>query len=94
LFDTGVTAPKNGEEAQYGGTGRKFDWSRLKGLDIGRAFFLSGGIEPTDGQVIQDFMKEPVAKDLFVVDINSRFESSPGVKDMSKVKQFIKELNL
>jgi phosphoribosylanthranilate isomerase len=93
LFDTGVTAPKNGEEAQYGGTGRKFDWSRLKGLDIGRAFFLSGGIEPTDGQVIQDFMKEPVAKDLFVVDINSRFESSPGVKDMSKVKQFIKELN-
>jgi len=37
-------------------------------------------------------LKESVAKDLFVVDINSRFESSPGVKDMDKVKQFIEEL--
>jgi phosphoribosylanthranilate isomerase len=92
LFDTGVTAPKNGEETQYGGTGRKFDWSRLKGIDVGKAFFLSGGIEPTDAQRIREFMKEPVAKDLFVVDINSRFETSPGVKDMNKVEQFIKEL--
>jgi phosphoribosylanthranilate isomerase len=93
LFDTGVTASKSGEETQYGGTGRKFDWSRLKGLDIGRAFFLSGGIEPTDGPLIKEFLKEPVAKYLFVVDINSRFESSPGVKDMEKVKRFIEELN-
>jgi phosphoribosylanthranilate isomerase len=92
LFDTGVTTPKNGQEVQYGGTGRKFDWSRLRGLDIGKAFFLSGGIEPGDGQLIKDFMNESVAKDLFVVDINSRFESSPGVKDMSKVKAFIQEL--
>jgi phosphoribosylanthranilate isomerase len=92
LFDTGVTASKNGEEVQYGGTGRKFDWSRLKGLDIGKAFFLSGGIEPGDGQMIKEFLKDPVAKDLFVVDINSRFESSPGVKDMSKVQQFIEDL--
>ena len=92
LFDTGVTAPRNGEEMQYGGTGRKFDWSRLKGLNIGKAFFLSGGIEPTDAQAIKDFMKDPVAKDLFVVDINSRFELSPGVKDMNKVQQFIDEL--
>jgi phosphoribosylanthranilate isomerase len=89
LFDTGVTAPKNGEVVQYGGTGRKFDWSRLKGLNIGKAFFLSGGIEPTDAGMIKEFMKDPVAKDLFVVDINSRFESSPGVKYMNKVKQII-----
>ena len=92
LFDTGITAPKNGEEVQYGGTGRKFDWNRLQGLNVGKAFFLSGGIEPTDAEMIKDFMKDPVAKDLFVVDINSRFESVPGVKDMSKVKQFIDEL--
>ena len=92
LFDTGVTAAKNKDELQYGGTGRKFDWNRLKGLDIGKAFFLSGGIEPTDAQMIKDFMKDPVSKDLFVVDINSRFESSPGVKDIDKVKQFIEEL--
>jgi len=92
LFDTGITAPKNGHEVQFGGTGRKFDWNRLKGLNVGKAFFLSGGIEPTDAQLVKDFLKEPVAKDLFVVDINSRFESSPGVKDMEKVKQFIEEL--
>jgi phosphoribosylanthranilate isomerase len=92
LFDTGVAALKNGEEVQYGGTGRKFDWDCLKGLNIGKAFFLSGGIEPTDAQMVKDFMKDPVAKDLFVVDINSRFESSPGIKDMNKVKQFIEEL--
>ena len=92
LFDTGITTPKNGHEVQYGGTGRKFDWNRLKGLAIGKAFFLSGGIEPTDAQLVKDFLKDPVAKDLFVVDINSRFESSPGIKDMAKVKQFIEEL--
>ena len=38
-------------------------------------------------------MADPVAKDLFVVDINSRFETSPGIKDMDKVKQFFDELN-
>jgi len=92
LFDTGITTPKNGHEVQYGGTGRKFDWNRLKGLNVGKAFFLSGGIEPTDAQLVKDFLNEPVAKDLFVVDINSRFESSPGLKDMEKVKQFIEEL--
>lgn len=36
---------------------------------------------------------DPVAKDLFAVDINSRFETEPGVKEMEKVKKFIKELN-
>jgi len=38
-------------------------------------------------------MKESVAKDLFVVDVNSRFETSPGVKDMKKVQQFITEIH-
>jgi phosphoribosylanthranilate isomerase len=92
LFDTGVNAPVKAEEMQYGGTGRKFDWRRLRDSNIGKAFFLSGGIEPADAQLIKDFLKEPVAKDLFVVDINSRFELSPGVKDLNKVKQFLDEL--
>jgi len=50
LFDTGVTAGKDEQKDKtiYGGTGRKFDWNRLKGLDIGKPFFLSGGIEPSD----------------------------------------------
>jgi phosphoribosylanthranilate isomerase len=94
LFDTGVQVPQ-GEvnPVLYGGTGRKFNWERLRGLNIGKPFFLSGGIEPTDAGLIKEFLKDPVAKDLFVVDINSRFEIKPGIKDMKKVAQFIKELN-
>ncbi len=93
LFDTGVHVKNENGETQYGGTGRKFNWNKLKGLDIGKPFFLSGGIEPGDGNLVKEFRKDPVAKDLFVVDINSRFETSPGVKDMEKVKKFINEIN-
>lgn len=94
LFDTGVPVKASGDEYKaYGGTGRKFNWSRLKGLNIGKPFFLSGGIEPTDAPLVQEFRKDPVAKDLFVVDLNSRFEVSPGVKDMEKVGRFVKEVN-
>ena len=94
LFDTGVAVSKKDPKDQvFGGTGRKFNWERLKGLEIAKPFFLSGGIEPDDAGLIKEFMNEPVAKDLFVVDVNSRFELSPGVKDMNKVKKFIDELN-
>jgi phosphoribosylanthranilate isomerase len=94
LFDTGVPAPKGEREnkALYGGTGRKFDWNRLRGLNIQKPFFLSGGIEPTDAETVKAFMGDGVAKDMVAVDINSRFETLPGVKDMEKVKQFITEL--
>ena len=95
LFDTGVTAGKeeHKDKTVYGGTGRKFDWNRLKGLDIRKPFFLSGGIDPSDAGLVKEFLKEPVSKDLFVVDVNSRFESSPGVKNMEKVKEFIAEIH-
>jgi phosphoribosylanthranilate isomerase len=92
LFDTGVTTKDGNGEKLYGGTGRKFNWNRLKGLDIGKPFFLSGGIAPGDAGLIHEFQKDPVAKDLFVIDINSRFETSPGVKDMMMVKQFLSEI--
>ncbi len=81
LFDT--------EGAGYGGTGKKFDWNVLKGLNIGKPFFLSGGIEPGDTEKLKEFAKEPVAKDLFSIDVNSKFETSPGVKDMDKLREFI-----
>lgn len=94
MFDTGVPAPKGEAEnkALYGGTGRKFDWNRLRGLEIQKPFFLSGGIEPTDAETVKAFMADDVARDMIAVDINSRFETSPGIKDMAKVKQFITEL--
>lgn len=94
LFDTGVPAPKGDRENKelYGGTGRKFDWNRLRDVNVQKPFFLSGGIEPTDAETVKNFMATAEAKDMMAVDINSRFETAPGVKDMAKVAQFIKEL--
>lgn len=84
LFDT--------EGAGYGGTGKKFNWDMLKKVSVGKSFFLSGGIEPKDVESLHEFQSESVAKDLFAIDINSRFETSPGVKDMEKIKKFVKAL--
>ncbi len=81
LFDT--------EGAGYGGTGKKFNWELLKTARLNKPFFLSGGIEPGDAAGIKAFAKEPVATNLFALDINSKFEILPGVKDLEKVKQFI-----
>lgn len=85
LFDT--------EGVGYGGTGHKFNWDKLKGLNIDKPFFIGGGISPLDPPLLLEFARDPVAKDLFAVDINSKFEISPGIKDMAKIKQFVKDLN-
>ena len=84
LFDT--------EGVSYGGTGKKFDWNLLKGLNIGKPFFLSGGIEEGDISKIKELTTEAVAKDLFSIDVNSKFEISPGIKDIEKLKKFIAEV--
>ena len=78
LFDTG------GLQESLGGTGKQFDWSILNKAKIEKPFFLSGGIGVEDAFKIKAF-KHP---DFFGVDINSRFESAPGVKEMSKLLQF------
>lgn len=78
LFDTG------GLKESFGGTGQQFDWSVLSKAKIEKPFFLSGGIGVEDAARVKAF-KHP---DLFGVDINSKFETMPGVKDMSKVLQF------
>lgn len=84
LFDT--------EGAGYGGTGKKFNWNLLKGLNIRKPFFISGGIQPDDAPLLKAFMQDPVAKDLFAIDINSKFEEYPGLKKMPLIEQFMKEL--
>lgn len=80
LFDT----PAKG----YGGTGRKFDWSLLNESFIPAPFLLSGGIGPEDGASI----RELTHKALFGIDLNSRFELSPGLKDVNLLEEFIKEI--
>jgi phosphoribosylanthranilate isomerase len=76
LFDT------KGETA--GGTGKQFDWTVLEKAKIEKPFFLSGGIGLED----VDRIRKMKHVDFFAVDINSRFEVSPGVKDIKQVLQF------
>lgn len=78
--------------AGYGGTGKKFNWDVLKGASFSKPFFLSGGIEPGDEEKLKAFAKEPEAKNLFAIDINSKFEITAGVKNMDKVKSFVENL--
>lgn len=84
LFDT--------EGAGYGGTGKKFNWEQLKDVVVGKPYFLSGGIEPTDVNKIKEFLTKPESKALFAIDINSKFESSPGIKDIELIKNFTHQL--
>ena len=77
LFDT---ASKNG---LTGGTGEKFDWKLIGKSKIEKPFFLSGGISLEDLAKVKAF-KHP---DYFGIDVNSRFEKSPGVKDMALLLQ-------
>ena len=78
--------------AGYGGTGKKFDWNMLQGQTIGKPFFLSGGIEPGDEEKLKTFTAEPVVKALFAIDINSKFELAPGIKELDKVRLFADNL--
>lgn len=76
----------------YGGTGKKFNWDVLKNTSTNKLYFLSGGIESGDEESLKSFATERAAKKLFAIDINSKFEISPGVKDLEKVKMFVDRL--
>jgi phosphoribosylanthranilate isomerase len=78
LFDTvGVS---------YGGNGTQFDWAVLEKAQIRKPYFLSGGIGPADAERAREFGERN--RDLFSLDVNSRFETSPGIKDMDLVRTF------
>lgn len=81
LFDTKA-------DGETGGTGKQFDWKVLSKAKIEKPFFLSGGISVEDIDKVKRF-KHP---DYYGVDINSRFEKEPGVKDMGQVLLFKKSL--
>jgi phosphoribosylanthranilate isomerase len=76
LFDT--------DSKQYGGSGKQFNWESLIQSNIKNPFFLSGGIGLEDIDKIKNFL-HPM---LFAIDVNSRFESKPGIKEMNKVEDF------
>ena len=77
LFDT--------KSDNHGGTGKKFDWEILNNYNNSKPIFLSGGIGPEDAEDIMNL------KDLniYSLDINSRFEIEPALKDIEKLETFI-----
>lgn len=81
IFDT--------KGAGYGGTGQSFDWALLDRYLGVTPFLLSGGIGPTDVTAIRQLQHPQLSG----VDLNSRFESVPGEKDVTLLEQFIRNLN-
>lgn len=84
LFDTNTQS--------FGGSGRRFDWNILANLTLEKPFFLSGGISEAHLPDLKVFRELSVAKSLISLDINSRFETEPGVKDLEKIQAFIRQL--
>jgi phosphoribosylanthranilate isomerase len=71
-----------------GGSGEKFNWDLIQEYEGKTPFFLSGGISSDDVQAIKE-IEHPL---LFGIDINSRFETQPGIKNIEEVKTFAKQL--
>jgi phosphoribosylanthranilate isomerase len=75
LFDTDSKA--------FGGTGKTFDWQILNEIEITIPYFLSGGISLENIHQLSTINHQPLA-----LDINSKFETEPGSKDLEKIKTF------
>ncbi len=75
LFDT--------KTDKHGGSGQAFNWQVLDNYKLDIPFFLSGGLSLENLATVKT-IKHP---QLYGVDINSRFEIEPGLKDINKLKQ-------
>ena len=70
-----------------GGSGRQFDWSILNHYQGQRPFLLSGGIGPDDARRLAAFSHPQLAG----YDLNSRFETAPGIKNVEALQRFLAE---
>ena len=84
LFDTKGKLP--------GGNGVTFDWKILENYHCDTPYFLSGGIGTTEIDGLKEFLKSPAANKCYGIDINSRFEKKPGIKNKIKLQKFKKLL--
>lgn len=80
LFDT--------KGRSVGGNGEKFDWTVLDAYQGKTPFLLSGGIGPDDAKRVKAFHHPKCIG----IDLNSRFESAPALKDVLSLHRFISEL--
>lgn len=82
LFDTATSA--------HGGSGQKFDWTILETYPYDKGFLLSGGLDEDSVEEISALVDK--LPQLQGVDLNSRFEDAPGVKNIEILKKFKKRL--
>lgn len=81
LFDT--------QSVRHGGTGKRFDWALLGSYPSDKLFFLSGGIDAENiTEAIQ--LEDPR---LYALDLNSRFEIAPGIKDIALLRNTLQTIN-
>lgn len=69
----------------HGGSGRKFGWHLLDSYSLSIPYLLSGGIGPEDIEAVMEARYPQMAG----VDLNSRFETAPGIKDAAALDAFI-----
>ena len=81
LFDTQTPA--------HGGSGKVFDWRLLAKYKLNKPYFLSGGITLTHAESILKIKNER----LYAIDVNSKFELEPGMKDVDKLNEFFEKIN-
>lgn len=84
LFDTKGQLP--------GGNGYTFNWDVLQTYPSTKPYFLSGGIGLEEAENIKKFLLGEASQYCHAIDINSKFESEPGLKDVKKLELFKKKL--
>ena len=82
LFDT--------KTAQHGGSGQLFDWNILKNYNLDKGYFLSGGLS---AEQLSELLKYEDPR-LYALDLNSRFEVEPGLKNIPQLTSFFNAIKI
>ncbi|WP_169051617.1 phosphoribosylanthranilate isomerase [Flavobacterium sp. H122] len=85
LFDT--------KGKHFGGNGTTFNWQLLENYPSQKPYFLSGGIGIGEVSQFKDFQTTVIGKLCIAIDVNSKFEIQPGLKNTQQLKEFKNELS-
>jgi phosphoribosylanthranilate isomerase len=75
-----------------GGNGYTFNWEVLQDYPSSKPYFLSGGIGLNELEKIKAFKESPASKYCYAIDVNSKFEIEPGLKQIEELEKFKDEL--
>lgn len=81
LFDT--------QTPEHGGSGKAFNWKLLEGYQLQKPYFLSGGIGLENVPQLQEISDDR----FYAIDVNSRFETAPAMKNIEMLTEFKKLLS-